>query len=91
MTSYYDGARAEEARLMGGFSSPPPRPIGGPSLADMLKALEMSDEIGMARAEAEALRLRIRQALFGAERFFDDATEADLYEDAEIIEEDEDW
>lgn len=87
MTNYYDGARADAARTIASIGPTRPKP----SLGDMLKALEMSSEIGMARAEAEALRLRIRQALFGAERFFDDATEVDLYEDAEIIEEDEDW
>lgn len=87
MTNYYDGARAEEARLMGGFSPQPA--IEGPSLADLLKALEMSAEIGLNRDQAQELRAGIKMRLFGVQvvRGASMGEDEEDIEDAEVLEE----
>ena len=85
MTNYYDGARAEEARLMGGFSPQPPQ-APTTHLSDLLWALDMADEIDLSGSERRALQALIKGQLFGAR-----VTLGEDVEDAEIIEEDEDW
>ena len=87
MTNYYDGARAEAARLMGGARIPPQPPQAPTTrLSDLLWALDMADEIDLSGSEKEALQVLIKEQLFGAR-----VALGEDVEDAEIIEEDEDW
>lgn len=87
MTNYYDGARAEAARLVGGLSPQPE--IEGPLLSDLLKALEMSEKIGLDRHRTQELRDAIKIRLFGVRvvRGASMGEDEEDIEDAEVLEE----
>lgn len=89
MTNYYDGARAEAVRAARSGAGLPVAPKG-PALSDMLKLYEMAKDgkFRLSRGDMDTLEAEIYSDVFFG---LMDVEKAEAIEDAEIIEEDEDW
>lgn len=89
MTNYYDGARAEAVRAARSEARLPVAPKG-PALSDMLKLYEMAKDgkFRLSQGDMDTLEAEIYADVF-LELLAVEKAEA--IEDAEIIEEDEDW
>lgn len=89
MTNYYDGARAEAARAARSGAGLPVAPKG-PALSDMLKLYEMAKDgkFRLSQGDMDTLEAEIYADVFLELAAIE---KAEAIEDAEIIEEDEDW